>query len=114
MAVEVLVVKTLAPLYTAVIECVPSVSPDVVKVAWAVDDPGMSLKPGLRMTVPSTVLPSWNVTVPVGAAPPLVLTVAVSATAWPGAEFVNDEDSVVVVLLAGCIDSRRASEVLPA
>ena len=39
-------------------------------------------KPAFKVTVPNSVVPSWNVTVPVAGAP-ATLTVAVKATAIP-------------------------------
>jgi hypothetical protein len=59
----------------------------------------MPVKLGLRVAVPSTVLPSSNVTVPTGVLLPPLLTLAVKVTAWPGADVVVDEVRVVVVVL---------------
>jgi len=73
-AAEVLPAKLAVPLYLAVIECVPTVSVDVVKVATPLP---------LSVPVPSKVVPSRNVTVPVGVPPLPSLTVAVHVTGIP-------------------------------
>ena len=57
--------------------------------------------PPLRLAVPSDVLPSLNVTVPLlSNAPPglTVLTVAVNVTLWPNTDAAVDELTVVHVL----------------
>ena len=59
----------------------------LLKVAW----------PLLSGLVASVVVPSLNVTVPVGV--PLPLTVAVKVTCWPNVDGFDDDVSVVVVLL---------------
>jgi len=85
----VLALKPEAPEYSAVIECVPTVSPDVLKLAW----------PALSVPVPSVVVPSLKVMVPVGVAVPLVgVTVAVKVTDWPCFDGFALETTVVVVL----------------
>jgi len=73
----------------AVIECVPTVKVEVVNVATPL---------GSSVPVPSVVLPSWNVTVPVGAILPgeTAATVAVRMTGWPKAEESTDEPSIAV------------------
>ena len=64
----------LVPGQVAVIECVPLASDEVLYVAtpWLFNVP-----------VPSVVLPSLNVAVPVAAWPLLVVTVAVNVTELP-------------------------------
>lgn len=93
-AVEVLTAKIELPLYFAVIEWVPIASEDVVKVATA--EPG-ALE--LKFVVASEVVPSRNVTVPVGV-PPELLTVAVNVTDWPPADGLAEETSAVAVGIA--------------
>ena len=60
-------------LYVAVIVCVPALSVEVLKLAL----------PLTRETVPNRVVPSSNVTDPVGIPPPLEVTVAVKVTLPP-------------------------------
>jgi hypothetical protein len=67
---EVLAPKLASPLYTAVMECVPTVSVEVVNVAV----------PALSEPVPNATVPFLNVTVPVGV-PDVAVTVAVNVTA---------------------------------
>src|SRR5207245_2848721 len=98
----------------AAIECDPSARPEVVNVAWAVDVPAMSFKPGLRVTVASTVAPSLKATVPEGLPLPPPLTVAVNVTAWPGAVSADDDVSEVTVLVGCRIDWSSATDVPPA
>lgn len=71
-AAEVLVRNWESPLYFAVIECGPSISAVacVLKVATPPD----------RLPLPSEVLPSKKVTLPVGAPPYAGVTVAVKVT----------------------------------
>ena len=59
--------------------------------------------PALRLTVPSTVEPSSNVTFPVGVPLPgdTATIVAVKVTAWPDAEGFIDELTELVV--AACL-----------
>src|SRR5580658_2184914 len=73
---DVLPVKSLSPPYTTVIECVPTEREDVLKVATP--EP-------FSVAVPRTVVPSSNVTVPVGVPEPgaLAVTVVVNVTDWP-------------------------------
>lgn len=91
---EVLALKLLSPLYTAVTVCAPTPRLEVVKLACIV--------PALELTVsvPSTVLPSINVTVPVGVPPPAPLTVAVNVTDSPGDAKLVEEIKEVELLLA--------------
>ena len=86
---EVLVRKWESPLYFAVIECEPSISAVVcvLKVATPPD----------RLPLPSEVLPSKKVTLPVGAPPYAGLTVAVRVTTWPYEEGLVLELTVVDV-----------------
>ena len=72
-AAEVLVVKLLFPLYSAVSEWVPTVSVVTDKVAV----------PELKATVPRETLPLKNRTFPVGVPLPSGVTVAVNVTLWP-------------------------------
>ena len=81
---EVLVAKVVDPPYTAVIECVPAVENEVASVAL----------PELSVPVPSEVVPSMKVTVPVAVEG---VTVAVSVTLVPVATDVAEEVSAVVV-----------------
>lgn len=79
-----LVAKLASPLYTAVIECVPADSADVVK----------EVQPALfRVTVPSVVVPSLKVMVPVGVptAGATTLIVAVKVTDCPEVDGLSDE-----------------------
>jgi len=82
-----------------VIECDPPERVAVLYVAL----------PLLSVPVPSVVLPSLNVTVPVAVDG---VTVAVNVTDAPNVEGFADEDTAVVVdaLLTVCV---RAEEVLP-
>jgi len=68
-------------------EWFPSENEEVLKLAT----------PATKGTVPSTVAPSLNVTVPVGVPAP-GLTVAVSVTCWPKTSEVEEAVSVVVVV----------------
>jgi hypothetical protein len=78
--------------YTAVIECDPTARDDVLKVA----------EPALSVPVPIDVVPSLNVTVPVGVPLPgaVVLTVAVNVTDWPNTDGFVDDATVVLVAAA--------------
>jgi hypothetical protein len=69
----------LSPLYTALTLWVPADRAEVLKLACAPEEVEVSA------ALPRTVLPSWNVTVPVGVPLAVVVTVAVRGTAWPGA-----------------------------
>ena len=55
--------------------------------------------PPLRVPVPSVVVPSLNVTVPVGVPAPraLALTAAVKVTLWPNTEGLAEEETLVAV-----------------
>ena len=72
-AVEVLVVKSVSPTYTAVIECVPTDRLLVLKVATPEE---------FSVPVPIELLPSRKLTVPVGVPLPgeTAATVAVNVT----------------------------------
>lgn len=85
---ELLPLKLLSPPYTAVMEWLPTVSPEVVRPACP--EP-------FRATIPKSMLPSKKVTVPVGV-PPLPVTVAVKVTACPAKEGFSEEITVVVVV----------------
>src|SRR5262249_4814662 len=85
-AAEVLLVKPLVPAKEAVSVWLPTPS-DTVSLAWPL---------ALTDTMPSTVLPSRKVTVPVGT-PPWEVTVAVSVSACPTTAVAVDVCSVVVV-----------------
>jgi len=77
------------PLYVAVILCDPVASDDVLNVAVL----------PLNVPDPMFVVPSKNVTVPVGV-PEAVVTVAVKVTLWPAVDGLFD-DVIVVVVVAG-------------
>jgi hypothetical protein len=102
-AAEVLVAKTALPAYLQVIEWLPTVSVDVVKVATALlfKDP-----------VPSEVVPSKKVTVPVGVPELLDVIVAVNATGAPLDAEAAELTSTAVVA-ARVMVSDTAAEVLP-
>lgn len=72
-ALDVLPPKFASPLYTAVIECDPSVNADVVNVAT----------PETTVPDPSNVAPSKNCTVPVNVPAVLLSTAAMNVTACP-------------------------------
>ncbi len=78
----------LAP-YTAVMEWLPTLRVEVEKVATPED----------KVPVPSVVVPSLKVTVPVGTAVPgaLATTVAVKVTDWPGFDGLSEEVTELVV-----------------
>jgi hypothetical protein len=85
----VLVRKLELPPYTAVIWCVPLFRFEIARLA----------RPAFREPVPTLLVPSLKVTVPVGVAVPgaLAATVAVKVTAWLCAEGLREEVTVVVV-----------------
>jgi len=85
---DVLVLKFVSPLYTAVIEWLPRASDDVVKLAF----------PLLSVPDPITVVPSLKVTVPVGVPVVEDETIAVNVTGWPKVDGFCDDVTVVVVL----------------
>lgn len=89
-AADVLPVKFVSPVYWAVIECAPTESALVVSVAW---------RAALSVAVPSEVVPSRKVTVPVGVPLPgaTTFTVAVKVTACPTVAGFTDDATVVVV-----------------
>src|ERR1700682_2914075 len=84
---ETLPLKFASPPYTAVSECEPTASVDILKVAF----------PPLSVAVPRFVVPSLKLTGPVGVAGPPVLTVAVNVTACLSPDGFGDETSEVVV-----------------
>jgi len=104
-AAEVLPAKFALALYLAVIECVPTVSVDVPKVATPLP---------FSVPVPSVVAPSRKVTVPVGVPEVLDMIVAVNVTGEPleaeTAELTNV--AVVAMAAAGVIVSVNAADVL--
>jgi len=106
-AAEVLAARVALPEYLAVIECVPTVSVDVVKVATA---------PPFSVPLPSGVVPSRKVTVPVGVPEVLDVIVAVNVTAAPlDAETAELTNKVVVAVGAAAVMvSVSAAEVLAA
>jgi hypothetical protein len=82
---DVLVAKLPSPLYTAVIEWLPTDSDVVLNVAVPLDS----------VPVPSAIAAlSKNVTVPVGV-PAFAVTVAVNVTGWPKLLALSEEVSVV-------------------
>lgn len=89
---DVLPEKLLDPPYTAVMECEPTASADVLNLA----------EPALSAPLPNVVAPSLNVTVPVTVPVPgaTVLTVAVNVTDCPNTEGLAEDTTVVVVLAA--------------
>jgi hypothetical protein len=96
---EVLTSLAASPPYAAVNECAPTLSEEVENVAV----------PLLIVAVPSVVLPSRKVTVPVAVAG---VTVAVSVTDCPKVEgFAEEASAVVVTALTVCVS---APEVLGA
>jgi hypothetical protein len=103
-AADVLVVKLELPPYTAVIECVPSASVETANVAF----------PLVSVPVPRVVLPSLNVTVPVGVPVPgaVAVKVAVNVTLSPLVDGFN-EDATFVEVAALSTTSETTAEVLP-
>src|ERR1700683_1825264 len=87
---DVLPVKSLSPPYTTVIECVPTEREEMLKLATP--EP-------FSVAVPSTVVPSSKVTVPVGVPEPgaLAVTVVVNVTDWPKSDGFVDELTLVLV-----------------
>ena len=83
------------------IECVPVLRALVAKVA----------RPEARVTVPSTVDPSRNWTVPAGV-PLEAVTAAVNVTDWPaGTGFADDVSAVVVAVVVELTTSDTTVEV---
>ena len=99
---EVLPVKLASPPYTTVIECDPTASVDVLNVAL----------PLLRIPVPMVVVPSLNVTDPVGVPVVDEFTVAVKITEFPRFEGFSEEVTLldVAALFTVCVS---IAEVLP-
>src|SRR5581483_11874078 len=87
---EVLVVKLVSPAYTAVMAWPATAKAAVVNVA----------EPPESVAVPSVVVPSRKVTVPLGVPVPgaTAVTVAVKVTPWPNTEGLTEEVTVVVLL----------------
>src|SRR6266849_1626054 len=88
---EVLPINVASPAYTAVIECCPLASDEVLNVAL----------PPLSVPMPSVVVPSLNVTFPVGVPRVAGFTVAVNVTAVPKVDGFN-EDVTDVELACVC------------
>jgi hypothetical protein len=84
---EVLAAKWESPPYAAVIECVPTVSVDVVNVATPLL---------FSVPVPSVVVPSRKVAVPVGVPEELDAIMAVKVTGVPELAADKGESTVVV------------------
>ena len=77
----------MSPLYTAVMECVPAVSVEVVNVA----------DPATKALLPIVVVPSLKVIVPEGVPVPIRgVTFAVKVTEFPKIEGLIEEVSVVL------------------
>jgi hypothetical protein len=89
---EVLGVKLESPLYTAVTEWLATDKTEVMNVAWSLL---------LRVPVPSMVVPSLKVTVPVGVPAPgdTALTLAVKVSDCPKTDELPD-DFIVIALEA--------------
>src|SRR5690242_19943495 len=89
----------------AVIWCVPTPRAAVLRAA----------RPPLRPTVPRTVPPSRNVTVPLGVAVPLAArTVAVKVTDWPAVgALVEAARLVSVAVRTGATVTVTADDELP-
>ena len=100
---EVLPANFESPPYAAVIECTALLKVEIVNVADALE---------FREPVPKVVLPSLNVTVPVGVPDVAGFTLAVNVTLWPNVEGLIEEVSVVVepALFTVCVST---GDVLP-
>ena len=86
---DVEVAKLVSPLYTAVMEWVPTEREEVASVAVPPD----------RATVPMVVAPSLKLTVPVGVpTPPVTEIVAVNVSLLPKGEGVKEVPTVVLVV----------------
>src|SRR6202171_1559498 len=103
-AAEVLTAKFALALYLAVIECVPTVSVDVAKVATPLP---------FSVPVPRVVAPSRKVTVPVGVPEVLDVIVAVNVTGEQLEAAAGERTNVAVVAMAaaGVIVSVNAADV---
>jgi len=86
---EVLPLRFVLPLYTAVMECVPTLKVDVANVALKVDV--------LTFMVASVAVPFLNVTVPLTDTPDGGTTVAVKVTDLLRVEGLSEETRAVVV-----------------
>lgn len=100
---EVLAVVLASPLYAAVMECEPA--PRVETESW----PELFV----RLTVPRSVVPSENETLPPAVPPKAGCTEAVKVTTCPTGAGLALEETVVVVV-AGFTTSDNALDVLPA
>jgi len=85
---DVLPEKALVAPYAAFTLCLPLLSVDVLKVAVPLPS---------RVAVPSVVLPSLQLTVPLGVTPVDEVTLAVNVTSCPTLDGFGDEPSTVVV-----------------
>ena len=83
-------------------ECAATLNEVVAKVATPLP---------LRLPVPSVVMPSRKVTVPVGVPPPVPVTVELNVTDCPLTDGLSDDVTVVVVgFSTTCVSAR---DVLP-
>ena len=104
-AVEVDEPLAASPLYAAVMECAPTLRVLVVYTAIPVP---------FNVIDPSEVVPSLNVTVPVGTLePPTSATVAVKLIAVPAVAEVGAALKVVLVGVCTTIFATKPSELLP-
>jgi len=89
----------------AVTECAPAASDEVVKLA----------EPPANATVPSAVVPSLNVTLPVGVPTPgaTTLTVVLKVTAWPNTDGLSEELTVVAVFAGLIVSWNTVAGLLP-
>src|SRR3954468_21180654 len=96
---DLLSAEVLSPSYVAYSECGPTVRPVRLKAACPF---------GARVVVATRAPPWKSETFPVGVLTPPLLTVAVTATAWPNADgFKADASTVVVgvvklIAMTGC------------
>ena len=103
---DVLAAKLPSPAYDAVIECVPCVNAEVANVVF----PVMSSAP-----MPSVVVPSRNVTIPVGTVVPEAgVTVAVKVTNCPTPDGLADDATAVVVDTSAAFTTCDSDDVLGA
>ena len=94
--------KSVTPVYFALIESVPTGNVVDVRVAT----------PFASVAVPRTVLPFMNITLPEGVVPDTAeVTVAVNVTDFPKTDGLSDELTLVVVASA-LTTSERGAEVL--
>ena len=96
--------KSASPPYTAVIEWLPRINPDVLNVA--IPEP-------FSVPVPRIVDPSSNVTVPVGVPEPGDVTVAVNVTDYPKTDGFAPEANAVEVVASMAVKSASSLSVPP-